>query len=1113
MKHPILLCLLLCYSALSIEHYCLKFSTDNKAEHKFVNIQIGTPLTAYRLLICSSPKISNMNFYQTILSRESFGSSMSDSFASRFKDRNSGMNMDHHSFTKPLDEMYYDSFSSKLYSNMYSHRDETLSNVEEFSKSVTFEEMYADQWSTIGQDYSRSIDGTWFKIGLEISNLNSPQKFFDSYCNPGGLGDQTAPSSYLYDSSKYGQIDGVFLLGLPNIYLVSTYDVHQTGSSTVMIDDKILQYCYQKSDIPLNLAMDMPQNSIISSKISKFKDYKHNNRINLNTKSSNSVIYADSVTGSLVNGKKILPKNNTGKHFQDVVSSKFTLNVGNNNRLPRFVLDNHVLDIPYDTNSDFSYDLNIKNNEFSDINFGKMPSFFKANSVSKSILQASKRRLEGVISNKISNNKRSNGDNVDNRGYKIKILLSQPYNYLPQEIFRNYVSDKNFVVDIPDQTWQKLCLTSEFSSESFCIGPTSIVKSEYLSGGKNGYIEYFPKSLSSYVSHINILRGGKILGNTIIDRSPRSIKVSGDFEKTQNSYMVDNYDDAYFRYALSNLVPTSSEIFTETKNFMDFGQSRTFKKYQNHKRYQHGTTSGRNDVFDKLKSRFDFIKSNKLLILPHFLDKSTIYIGTSAIYQNYGGFKIVTDHFNESSYIFTSNPVGISKIFLPLNADFDDGQAFVFFVLVVIYGVCLIGNIYILSSTWKMSTFFPKLMVAFYRGTYMDHKLSMEIINSEKKRNNYIAESFLKNPKRPVFLKDVFLSLFSFVFAFMIFLVFGVPSLLVVSETYQQNMLSQYTINDYKNDHTIYSENFLVLPQDPSGAFVVVLILCFSVCLLSLIGVIFHQYSTFFSDGCIKKDNFYHRLYKAKEWLNTLVISRAYLNVVTDISKHRIQEKNGVMVYNPHFYSNDKSDKSGIFMDNNEKRNKKSSSSSPNGIIFVDTIDSETELKMSVFNFVYGNLMIIIFFTSTIQFSTTYFSSFILLRLWAFVGIVIQIVFSFSGTLCILYLFFVLTKPYTILKMLKTRLPEKNKVILMFVFYGLLVISIFLINSISFVFFLVPFELGTYQSDYSASLTKYLVSFSALLMILTVTQIIWSSLWRSRPYVTMLMTELLKKNK
>lgn len=1105
MRHMYFLMVVLFVSVLGLDHHCLKFSIDTKSDYKFVTIQIGTPLTPYRFLTCTSPKISNMNFYQTILLGSSFGSSVSNTFSSRFKDRNSGLNLDPKYFEKPHDDTYYDSISSKIYSKMYSHRDETLNNIETFSKSVTFEEMYVDQWSTIGEDYSRSLDGTWFKIGLEISNLNSPQKFFDSYCNPGGIGDSVVPDTHTYDSSKYGQIDGIFLVGVPNTYLVSTYDFHSMGSSTVMIDNSMLKFCYQNFDLPLDLAIEMPHNSMISGKMSKYKNYEHNNMINLNAKGQDKIRYVESVMAAMTNNNIFLSKKGKNVHLQDVNVSKFFINVGDNHRIPKFLLDTHVLDIPYITDTDINYRLSINKKDFSDLNFGVLPPFFKKNIDNKVRMESYSKKLELSISENNKNKKRSENtkenDHV-NGGYNIKILLSQPYNYLPQKIFKNYVSGKNFVTDVPDQTWENLCIESDDSSEKFCLRSSSIIKSDYLSSEKNGYIEYFPKSVSSYVSHLNIIRGGKILGNTIVDRSSRSIKVSGDFERIQSSLLSENHDDAYFRHALSNFVPTGGDILSDSKKFLSgIRQTNVNNKNDGNKRSILGNIKDLSNSMENLKSRMDFIKSNKLLILPHFSDESTVYIGTSTIFQNYGGFKIVTNHSTGSLHVFTAKTTGISSIFLPYNIDFDEGHAFIFFVIIITYGFFLINSIYSLTSTWKFSTFFPKLMVIFYKAKSVGDERSLHIIKTLKERNYYAVESFLENPKRPVFLKDVFILLFSFMFSLMIFLVFGIPSIILVSETYQENILSQYVIGNYQNTQTIYPENFLVLPQDPSGTFIVVSILCFVVCLLSLTGLVIHYISNFCCEICVKDFNCRKKFFKFRKWLNTIILSRSYLNFI-NVMANNVRHSHDKKHTHTNEYDN-------VITDSEHEKKQK---------YVIEDLEEQTELKESVFCFVYGNLVTIIFFTASIQFSTIYFSSFTLLRMWAILGIIIQICASFSGLLCILYIFRLLSNTDTIRRLsnLKSenrkRLNEKNKIIGMFIGYGLLIFSIFCVNSISFVFFLVPFELGTYQSDYSASLTKYLVSFSTFLGIIMVTHIMWISQWRSRPYSISLMAEIFKKS-
>lgn len=1118
----LLLLLSLCSKSFGDEsHYCLKFSVDSKSDFNFVTIQLGTPLVPYRLLICPEPKVKNMNFYQVVMLGSSFGSSINGGMSNRFFDQNSAMNIytnnnQHLKKYSYVKDNYYSNYMSNVYSSSHSRREEVLNNIESFSKSVSFDILYSDQWSTIGKDYSRTIDGKWFEIGIEVSNLASIQKVFDSYCNPGGLGDSMISEIYNMEGGKYGNIDGFYLLSSGQNYLTANYDVNRNGYSTTIYNSNMLTHCFQDDQIKKSLLYNFdkksPVNGILKTSVIN-GDEKY---INLNNVDLQDTTITDNIDLYNIrdNTNKRSVEKNIHKHDTNFVkASKIPTVKGKIFKVPKFAIDSHVLDNPtkllqYNSSKNQIF-MNIVHKQEHEINMGYIPSIIKSHVNISNMINFNK---NVILENKIKhiNSKRIDKRNVQDQnietGFQLNILLNQPYTYLPTDIYVEYLKSKNFVVDVPDQMWQKICLSKQSpDKQDFCLSPSFIIKPEYLSKTKNGYVEYFPKSLSSFAAHFYILNGGRLFGNTIVDRNQRSLKVTGDFEKVKSTYTTDIHEDGYYRYAISQLISNPNELIDESNMF----KTHIKKRFVTNTEEIYSQESLSNDYLNSMRSKFgiqsNLLKANKLLLLPHFGSGNNVYIGTSAIFGNYGSIKLITDHKNLQTNVYTNTPTGLDYLFLPLNVDFDERSMILFFIVAFIYGVILVNSFYLLTETWKFSVIFSSYVYMKYKLEFLNQVTSSSpTLFPHKKEDNlmvsYMLKSFLDGSKKIIMYKDVLITNGCFLIALTWVFSFGSYSFIKLVETHESISILNNVISMSRSDvGTSYVENYSVFPQQSGETFFITTILCLIVMILSFIGYVLYLFLQFSS--YMEKGNRESIIGNVSEYKN-LVITGAYLPMVLENDKSDTE----ILVSLPANQAKKIQNETDMVMQN--KTSKK----------VISVWDSHTEYKEHIMCFIFGQVNLVVFFASVLQFITISVESAFLLRMWTFLGLIVQLYFVFSLILCIIFILRLFWRDENRVKSLlkndtREERNEKAKFIGFFYVQSIIFVAIFVILSVSFLGYFVPYELQTYQSDYGSASVRYLASTLSYSLVLVATLKAWNGQWNSQSHIDILIRIVDYENK
>jgi hypothetical protein len=196
--------------------------------------------------------------------------------------------------------------------------------------------------------------------------------------------------------------------------------------------------------------------------------------------------------------------------------------------------------------------------------------------------------------------------------------------------------------------------------------------------------------------------------------------------------------------------------------------------------------------------------------------------------------------------------------------------------------------------------------------------------------------------------------------------------------------------------------------------------------------------------------------------------------------------------------------------DNTELENNLNKNNDFSNNVKLESWVTHSYYKEYFVTFIYAQLNLIIYFTTVIQLLSISVGSSFLLRFWTFMGSIFVIYISFNGILGLMFMLRVVLQDLYLnrhgtehrektatLSTRKEFWQEKTMLFLYLYMMFFLKMIMFISSSVSFTFFLLPYELETYQSDYSSSTVRILVSVLTYVLLLVVVTEVWDKQWKS----------------
>jgi hypothetical protein len=983
-------------------------------------------------------------------------------------------------------------------------------------------------------------------VGLEVSNLADAYSTFMAYCNPGGFGDLRA----IDYEPKFDEIDGFFVLD-SNTRLIYNQDPNQ-GTSSYTLSDAYMKYCYNAgaSVQQSAFATNVPVNTLFRGKLQTQASAESD---------SYSPLDSSLLRLSVLSGQIRYTRMHKPSSEQDIVDRHMTV-----------TLDHSTLSSPFSmpdlyrpsaisfvspqtkkhsmsTYSSWIYMKDPVRHQFSKVNpldhlraTSRSPYHIhksKPQHINSTNLKRNAENTEAKTSAPTGHVEPYNGD------ISLRFNLDQPYTYLPVDIYNAYLHAKNVIVDIPDEHWESICFklfsnktsiptkkkasTKTDASSSFnhfCLSGSGVIKQAFLPQQKNGHVSYFPipgiesqsamESYSQLITIKNTIQGGRIFGNTMVERSARALKKTM-FAKSRPNSMTTYADDSYFKNSRiqshthrkqtlsSEFVKKSQPKTTTTmtkgtrKNITDSAlysdpiiaqymsmwaesfhtdtivnnikhMSKSSETHGRHARQKRSATPTNTEPsvdfaipvkITDVYSQEQMENMNRLTLLPHMGNANVAYIGSTFIYRNTPGVQIIQDHSSKNMYIYASQPVAFEIPFLTPNQDINEADFIFYMVINGIYVLVFIDFLFGLKALVSHQLFFNLFYIkSDYQEGVHQSKYYYKIMEGMK--HVYL----LNNTKRKIFISDlIWYFMESTVFTFL-FLVFGWNGIVAIADGFS-NVIDALTNAEYTTSIQNVQLTFTI-----TSSFMLTNIV---LTLASLVYVYLVEYT--------------HGLFKHVK----KVISG--LNREIRFDKTFKKEENAAQLTTQ------------LLADPNSAiHNQQYTSSAPINDSSIresvtDFIESQTT-NYEIIPYVITLYTSIIYITSIVYVICLSSMTSFILRLWNVLGFVLVLYLSTYALLFMTTLSRIIFETRSITKIQEKDERKDRSIIKLKRVIGVhffILLSIWILTIIALGGFVLPYELDSYQADYSRYPINYIVSFTCVIVLIMVTVEVWESGWKS----------------
>lgn len=1036
-------------------NFCTKFIVEQKEDTNFILVNVGTPLVPYRLLLCTNPYIKMMNFYNIILFSSSFGNGLA---------YNTQVDVDT-TINNP-------GLSPKT---GYTRKDYRST----ISKSVTFSEIFTDEWTVVGHDYVRGIDGTWISAGIEIPNIQDGYSIFTAYCNPGGFSDTRAPE---YEP-KFDDIDGFFIIQ-PNLRLVYNQNIN-TGVSTFSIKDGVLSYCYTTSQVKNTLFTDT-SNKILSGRLTNEENFKTSSLEELDVKSTR-------VKFSLRRGQIVYKKDTT-------------LNSKNDKKLP-MIYDTHMK-ATINANT-LSSNYGIENQGLkSDVSVkqGKL-NMDHASSYTSWVYSRDRSRLDIANMNPIDELKdnkqqqKRSGNDINKKSGEIHTTvffnLDQPYTYISSDLYTMYTRTKNFIVDVPDDQWDDICIHFENRTVPTCIGGSNIVRQAFTTQRKSGSISYFPQPnvesnsvtdvASMAVTIYGTIHGGRFWGNTLVERNARSLKKTA-FSRMKPNTMTAYHDDAYTknsRHVFHKKNYPSEGVTIENTKFNKISHDNTKDNFvhrsssdvymgqwknsfeNNHikKIYKH-VHNVDNKRFQESEQELDvseipvrgmdlhtsYLFSNlyRLNILPHGGDLGTVYLGSTFLSKNSIGYALVVDHTSQDFLIDSSMPVAFEQSFLIQNTDIDTGDFIYYFVFHAIYIIMFINVLFTIKTTVNHQLLFDIFEMKY------DGLLDT---NSRRSKGDYVGNikgtHLLTHMHKKIFVKDALIHTIEILTFLCLLIFFGWSGIVIIFTGFSDTMA-----NLHIPAHTSTLKQVQI-------TFSVSSILILATTLLTFGGIMYIAF------GTLDKQTF-SKIRKSLWGVNRTVV---FENI------YKAPHNSDVVTQMASVHKDIESDSTDNFATKKET---------------IFRFLNSQKISINIISYIMFLFSHLIFITGCIYIISIASKTSSVLRFWNLVANIVILYVCLYALLFLTTILRVIPKHIPSYGIYRTKRDKDVKRLSTTPFWVLLVIMVLIAAMVitSIIGFVIPYELDTYQADYSKFPMNYVVSTVCVACIMAIVIEVWESNWK-----------------